>query len=123
VRKTNGLSYRNALAVLGKHEHALVATLDRIAGGMILAGGVVAPGALALLDVKNEASSLLRQLLGKVSQRLTSTTGLTRIESTGAAHSILVVSAFFGGLREGVGERLYDRKHSRLGGSGCGWVG
>jgi hypothetical protein len=84
VRRDPALSFRGALAILGRHERPLIDRLDRLLGGIILGsgaaaavtaiGGVVAvPVALLTavwgwIDQKNEAMQLLRDLAGGLSK-------------------------------------------------------
>ncbi|MEJ2857755.1 MULTISPECIES: NACHT domain-containing protein [unclassified Saccharothrix] len=112
------LTFAGALRILGKHESETVGKLDKLLGGTILAAGATAAigsGALvpaALLaavwgwvDQKNEATGLLRGLVGKLSDRLAGTKGVARRDLIIAAHSTIAAAAFFEVLEEHVGRR------------------
>ncbi|HEX6344386.1 ATP-binding protein [Umezawaea sp.] len=111
------LTFAGALRILGKHEPEAVDKLDKVLGGTILAAGAVAvvgggaalvPAALLAavwgwVDQKNEATGLLRGLVGKLSDRMAGTRGVARRDLITAAHSTIVAAAFFEALEERLG--------------------
>ncbi|WP_410644608.1 NACHT domain-containing protein [Amycolatopsis sp. lyj-346] len=115
-------NFREALRLLGKHDHAIVDRVDAIVGGVILAAGVasfvgpVAAPAAAFaaiwgwVDQKNEATNLLRRALDAVVARRKRTSGFERTQLLAAAHTVLVVSSVFDVVRE----RLTDNKFNDL---------
>jgi hypothetical protein len=91
------ISFRGALKILGKDSPAWLRAVDGVLGGAVLAGGVV-PGIGAIwgwADQKSEATSLLREAVTRFTNRIAGTTGLARHELVLAAHTVIVLSAFF----------------------------
>lgn len=125
MRREPSLTFEGALRILGRHELPGVEKLDNILGGVILTAGAAAglatvgPAALApmkafaavwgWLEQKDAALKLLRGAIGKLSDKLAGTKGLERRELIAAAHSVIVVAAFFESFREHVGESFYKR--------------
>lgn len=111
------LTFGGALKVLDKHESGVIAKLDKLLGGVILAAGAASGFAPAVLlgaiwgwvDQKNEAISLLKSLTGGLSNRLSATRGLERRELIAAAHSIIVLAAFFEIVEETLGKQERKR--------------
>lgn len=98
------ITFRGALQILGHHDRPWLDRLDRLLGGVILASGAVPVSAVwGWIDQKNEATGLLRRGLDAVSNRLTRTGGLGRHELVVAAHTTLVLAAFFEILRDRMG--------------------
>ncbi|WP_157247264.1 NACHT domain-containing protein [Nonomuraea typhae] len=121
------LTYRGALQILGHHDRPWLDRMDRLLGGGILAAGVTAlavaaPGPAAAfaavwgwIDQKNEARSLLRAALDRVSGRLLGLEGYERHQLIVAAHTTVVVSAFFEALGEAAeGLSLQDEDRGML---------
>lgn len=93
-------------------------------GGVILAAGVgagvatVGPGVLAplkmfaavwgWLEQKDAAVGLMRGAIAGPSGKLAGTRGRERRELIAAAHTVIVVAAFFEAFREHVGKEFYD---------------
>ncbi|GLZ39760.1 ATP-binding protein [Actinokineospora sp. NBRC 105648] len=119
MRKQPSLTFADALRILGTHEPGLVDRLDRALGAGILGAGAVAGltaiGGLPLaplglftlvwgwVDQKNEAMGLLRGVVRGLSGRLAGKRGLERRELIEAAHSVIVVAAFFEVLEDELG--------------------
>lgn len=101
------MTYPGALALLGRHSPVIVEVLDRVAGAGILLGAVVHPPALGLVDGKQEAGRLVRDLLSPALERVRGTHGRGRHELIAAAHTTIVVAALFDALRQTIGP-LYD---------------
>ncbi|MEU4428628.1 hypothetical protein AB0F81_49090 [Actinoplanes sp. NPDC024001] len=113
------LTYPGALALLGVHSPAAVAVLERITGAGILLGAVIFPPALGLVDGKQEAGRLVRDLLGSAVERLRGTHGHSRHELITAAHTTVVLSTLFDALHEVIGPsyaslRVSDREKLQL---------
>ncbi|SDC16820.1 NACHT domain-containing protein [Actinokineospora iranica] len=112
MRRDPAITFRGALQILGHHDRPWLDRLNRLLGGAVLAAGL-APAAAAFsavwgwVDQKNEAAGLLRNALDSVSGRLTRTGGLARHELVVAAHTTIVLAAFFDTLREEMRD-LYD---------------
>ncbi|WP_433061943.1 NACHT domain-containing protein [Dactylosporangium sp. CS-033363] len=124
------MTFRGALQILGHDDQPWLRRLDVLLGGAILAAGVAgaawgAPlfGAALLaalwssVDQKNEAMSMLRSGLAKLSGRLAKTAPYERAELVAAAHTTLVVSSYFEVLHErldAAGLRAFRIKDSEM---------
>jgi hypothetical protein len=100
------ISFRGALKILGKDSPAWLEAVDGVLGGAVLAGGVV-PGFGAIwgwADQKNEATGLLRAGVTRFTNRVAGTTGLPRHELVLAAHTVIVLTAFFDAARATFGK-------------------
>ncbi|RSN60635.1 hypothetical protein DMH01_15185 [Amycolatopsis sp. WAC 04182] len=108
-------TYRGALKILGHGSDSLLNALDAVLGGFILSS-VLTPVAWAfnLVDQKNEASGLIRKLVHAGVRRLGKAKGKERYELIDAAHTTIVMSAFFDVVREG-GVRVSKDRLSALG--------
>ncbi|GAA4415291.1 NACHT domain-containing protein [Actinokineospora soli] len=100
------LSFRGALKILGKDEPAWLKPLDRALGGAILATGLInpLPQVWGWVDQKNEATSLLHDAVTWATNRITDTGGLRRHELVVAAHTTIVLTAFFNAARDAIGD-------------------
>jgi NACHT conflict system protein/AAA domain-containing protein len=112
------LTFRGALRILGRTDTPLINTLDTLLGGVILTAGVGAAvaagggpfGAAVLapawqwVDQKNEAGGLLRKLTARFAAKIEGAAGLERRQLIAAAHSTIVVAAYFDVFHEAVGE-------------------
>jgi hypothetical protein len=119
------LTFEGALRILGQHELPGIEKLDKVLGGVILAAGVgaglatIGPAVLApltmftavwgWLEQKDAAVGLLRGAIAGLSGKLAGTRGRERRELIAAAHTVIVVAAFFEAFREQAGKELYDR--------------
>ena len=120
MRREPSLTLRGALEILGHRERRLIDSLDKLLGGVILAAGagaglaaVGAPAAFGTLaaiwgwiEQKNEAVRLVRQLLDASSKKLTNTSRVERRQLIIAAHTTIVVAAFFESFNERTNKRL-----------------
>jgi hypothetical protein len=98
VIREPAVTFRGALRILGHHDRRWVDRLDRLLGGVILGTGVATVTEAAVFgwaDQKNEATGLLRTALGTISNRLLKTGGLARHELVIAAHTTIVLAAFW----------------------------
>ncbi|BCB74312.1 hypothetical protein GCM10022251_72980 [Phytohabitans flavus] len=109
MRTEPALTYSGALSILGQHDHRTFEALNRLTGGLMLAGAAVGANLLGYFDPKGEASGLVRQLLDRAADRLLGTAGYERMELISAAHTVVVISSFFDALRHGVGPQEYGR--------------
>ena len=125
MRREPGLTFEGALRILGRHELSGIEKLNKVLGGVILAAGAgagiatVGPAVLAPLKIfaavwgwleqKDAAVGLLRGAIAGLSGKLAGARGRERRELIAAAHTVLVVAAFFEAFREQVGEEFYDR--------------
>jgi len=108
MARATPLTYSGALAILGRHSPVVVEVLDRVAGAGILLGAIVHPPALGMVDGKQEAGRLVRDLLSPVLERVRGTHGRSRHDLIAAAHTTIVVAALFDALRQTLGP-LYDQ--------------
>lgn len=106
MKREPAITFRGALQILGHYDRPWLTRLDALLGGAVLAaGGIPAIGALwGWVDQKNEATGLLRRGLDAASNRLTRTGGLERHELVIAAHTTMVLAAFFEALADGLGK-------------------
>jgi hypothetical protein len=63
------LKYADAVRLLGGRDSTVVAALDAITGGLILAGATVVPPLLGWLEAKNEVVRLSGQLIARVREK------------------------------------------------------
>jgi hypothetical protein len=91
-----GLSYADAVQLMGGRESRIVGVLDRLTGGLLLAASAGGAGfALSLFEAKGELARLSGELVGKLGERLRGLDRLGRTERLAAAHSVVVVAAYF----------------------------
>lgn len=96
-----GLCYADAAVLLGGRRSKLITTLNHLTGGALLAASGAGSGfALSLFDAKSELFKLSTDLLDKLPGKLRGVTRFTRTERLSAAHSVIVIAAFFEALRE-----------------------
>jgi hypothetical protein len=89
-------SYADAVKLLGAKENKILGALDTILSGGLLGGSVL--GALELLgwfDAKADFIRLSKQLVGKASEKRHGMSRSDRTERLHAAHSVIVLVAFF----------------------------
>ncbi|MFL6117309.1 MAG: hypothetical protein ACJ786_39045, partial [Catenulispora sp.] len=95
------MSYADAMRLLGvKETSRLVALADAVSSGAVLAGG-----RFELIEVRHEVVELGSTVLRSLGERLRGLDRLTHRERVYAAHSVLVITAFFQAL-DRVGDRL-----------------
>src|ERR1700691_1029542 len=91
-----GLSYADAVLLMGGRNSRTIAALDRLTGGLLLAASAAGGGfALSLFDAKSELAQLNDQLIRELGQRLRGLNRFTRSERLAAAHSVLALTAYF----------------------------
>ncbi len=126
MQRESSLTFEGALGILGHYEPKWIEKLDNVLGGVILgagaAAGIAAVGPAALaplgmfaavwgwLEQKDQALGLLRKVIRRTSERVAGTKGYERRQLIGAAHTTIVVAAFF----EVLNEHLSDEEFSRF---------
>src|SRR5712691_2002912 len=81
---------------MGGRNNRIVAALDRLTGGALLAASVVSGGwGLNLFEAKGELAQLSGELVRELGQRIHGLDRFTRGERLAAAHSIVVLTAYF----------------------------
>lgn len=76
-----GLSYADAVSVMGGRDSRTVAALDRVTGGLLLAVSAAGGGfALSLLGAKGELARLSDELVRGLRQRMRGLDRFTRSE-------------------------------------------
>jgi hypothetical protein len=98
---SKGLSYADAVVLLGGGpRNRVVAALDRLTGGILLAASATgAAFPLSLFDAKAELFRLSDELVGSITGQLRGAKRATRTERLAAANSMLVIAAFFEAMR------------------------
>src|SRR6185437_9381612 len=123
MRGEPSLTFEGALRILGKPEPGLIGKLNTALGGVILTAGlgtgVAALGGPAplgmfaavwgLTEQKDLALDLLRKAVDAVTGKLAGTRGYERRQLIAAAHTTIVVTAFFEAFREHVGRDFFGR--------------
>jgi hypothetical protein len=94
------LRYADAVRLLGGAESRLVAALEKVTGGLLLGGVPVAPALLGWFDAKAEFVRLAHELVRGLTERRSGLSRYGRTQRLEAAHTVLVVTAFFDGLAE-----------------------
>ncbi|WP_112268379.1 NACHT domain-containing protein [Lentzea terrae] len=98
MRKT--YSYNEAVKILGGRDHPVVAAMDKLLGGALLAGSLGLWQVLDLFDAKPDFIRLSNELISKVSARRRNVSRYTRTQQLHAAHAVLVMTAFFEAFEE-----------------------
>lgn len=96
-----GLSYQDAVRLLGGREDAAVAALDQVTGGLLLASSAAGAGfAASLFDVRGDLARLGAGLVNGLGERARGLNRFERGERLAAAHAVVVLSAYFEVLAE-----------------------
>ncbi|QXJ20649.1 hypothetical protein AGRA3207_001399 [Actinomadura graeca] len=96
-----GLSYADAVTLLGGTDSAIVTALDRLTGGVLLAAtGGGSAFALSLFDAKGELFRHGHALVGRLAERKSGLARADRTERLAAAQRVLAVTAFFEAVAE-----------------------
>ena len=94
-----GLSYADAVRLMGGRDSQAVAALDRLTGGLLLAASAAGAGfAVSLFEAKGELARLSNELVRGLEQRLRGLDRFSRSERLAAAHSVLALTAHFDAL-------------------------
>ena len=102
---SEGLTYRDALKILGASESRLAGLLDAAATGGLgawaaasMLAGADATIALGLLQLKDEVMGFGQQVMRRISEWRSGLSRFSRSERLFAAHAVLVVSSYFEAL-------------------------
>jgi hypothetical protein len=96
------LTYEDALHLLGAGQSGVLEALNKITG-LAAAGTLIATfGALDLFAVRDELFSWGSLIVGSVREHLSGVSQMDRTERIEAAHAVLVVTAFYEALSEGL---------------------
>lgn len=91
-----GLTYADAVRLLGGDDSKVVAAIDKLAGGILLAA---APGvvgvALNMFDLKSDFVQLSMSLVSSLRDKVSGLSRFSRSERLAAAQAVLVLVAFF----------------------------
>ncbi|MFI6102190.1 NACHT domain-containing protein [Lentzea sp. NPDC051213] len=93
-------TYTEAVKILGGKDHPVVAALDKLLGGALLAGSLGTWQVLALFDAKPDFTRLFSELATKVSDRRRKLNRYDRTQRLHAAHAVIVVTAYFEALHK-----------------------
>lgn len=89
-------TYRDAVRLLGGQESGLVGVLDRVSSTVMLAlGAAGVKEILGWFDPRAEVARLSHELVTDLRRRVGPARGRSRTEILAAAHSIIVVTAYF----------------------------
>lgn len=88
-------TYSEALKILGGKDHPVVAAMDKLLGGALLAGSAGLWQVLDLFDAKPDFVRLFSELVTSVSEKRRGLSRYDRTQRLQAAHAVVVVTAFF----------------------------
>jgi len=92
------LTYADAVRILGGGESRLVSALDQVSRGLILGAVPTLPALVGWLDARVEFVRLCQGLVRRAAERRSGLRRLDRTERLAAAHTVIVVLAFFEAL-------------------------
>ncbi|MEV6235943.1 ATP-binding protein [Lentzea sp. NPDC051838] len=92
-------TYTEAVQILGGKDHPVVAALDKLLGGALLAGSLGLWQVLDLFDAKPDFTRLFSDLANKVSEKRRGLSRYDRTQRLHAAHAVIVVTAYFEAFR------------------------
>jgi hypothetical protein len=95
---SKGLSYADAIRLLGGKNNQTVTALDKITGGILLGAAITAPALLAWIAARAEFAQLCQDLVRAFSERRARLSRYDRTQRLQAAHSVLVITAYFEAL-------------------------
>lgn len=98
MRRT--LNYRDAVRILGGDDSTLIDTADAVLSVGVLGLAAAEPAALGLADACSKLSAVTKKLVAGLGRRVRGVPGHTRTELLVAAHTVIVVTAFFEALGE-----------------------
>jgi NACHT conflict system protein len=94
-----GVSYADAVRLLGGPGSRVVAALDRLTGGLLLAAAAAGSGfAFSLFEARAEFLQLSGELITGLEARMRGLDRFSRSERLAAAHAVIVVTSFFDAL-------------------------
>lgn len=94
------VSYRDVAILLGGKENKLIAALDKVTSGLLLGGVFKFEDLLSWFDAKTDFVRLSHELLGSLSENRRSLRRFSRTQRIEAAHTVIVMTAFFEALGE-----------------------
>jgi hypothetical protein len=94
------LSYADAARLLGGTDSRVVTALEKTAGWLMLGAAPALAEVLSWFDAKAELSRLSHQLVRDLSERRSGLSRYGRTERIEAAHTVIVIAAFFESLAE-----------------------
>ena len=100
------LTYAGALTLLEGRSGRIAKLMDRLVGTGILLGAVVFPPAVALVDVRQEISRSLGDLLEASAAKMRGECGRSRLDYVAAAHTTLVLASLFDAFSAEMGSRF-----------------
>ncbi|WIM98819.1 hypothetical protein ACTOB_002436 [Actinoplanes oblitus] len=89
------LGYSDAVRLLGGQDSKVVAAIEKITGGVLLAATPAVPALLGLFDAKAELVRLGHDLVRGFAERRSGLSRFSRTQRLQAAHTVIVVTAFF----------------------------
>ncbi|MFD3577137.1 NACHT domain-containing protein [Streptomyces sp. NPDC058644] len=96
-----GMSYADAVRLLGGADSPALAALDRLTGGALLvATGGGSALALSLFDARGELARLSRSLFSGLAERSRGLGRFDRTQRLAAAHAVVVLASYFDTLKE-----------------------
>ena len=91
-----GLSYSDAAKLLGGTDSRIVAAIDKLAGGILLAASASGVGlVLVLFDAKAEFARLSADLVSSLSDKFRGLDRFSKSQRLAAALAVLVLAAYF----------------------------
>ncbi|WP_284747661.1 NACHT domain-containing protein [Amycolatopsis sp. RTGN1] len=94
------LSYADAVRLLGGSDSKILGAFKRVAGLLILGPAPLTSDVLTWFDAKGELVRLSKALVGRAAERQDDLSQFDRMQRLEAAHTIIVVTAFFESLGE-----------------------
>ena len=95
-----GLSYADAVRLLGGEDSRIVTALDKITSGVLLGAAVGVPALLGWLEARAEFARLCQDLVKGFAEHRSGLSRYSRTQRLQAAHGVLVVTAYFEALAE-----------------------
>ncbi len=93
---SKGLSYKDAVRILGGEDSTVFEALDRLAGGiLLLATAAGSPLALSLFEVKSEFIRLSYSLWKGLAEKVRGLGRYDKTERIVAAHAVIVITCYF----------------------------
>ncbi len=89
-----------AVKILGGKDHPVVAAMDKLLGGALLAGSLGLWQVLDLFDAKPDFTRLFSDLATKVSENSRGLSRYDRTQRLQAAYTVVVMTAYFEAFRE-----------------------
>ncbi len=97
---SGGLSYGDAVRLLGGKDSRIVAALDKITGGFLLGAAIGVPALLGWFEARAEFARLCQDLVKGFAEHRSGLSRYSRTQRLHAAHGVLVIAAYFEALAE-----------------------